>query len=157
MYIVQSTYYDLGSTYLHYYDHLVLLIPSRQAPPFPVNGSLCPIGQEGFCKGIFDQGIVPPKLLSVTFGKCMHHLIGDPTSAIRLDKKWANACHPWTHMAKRPSTSAIVFVIAGPWHLTHGDTLCFVTDIIRAMLLSSIWSKSKSFQIFCFFLHLPKV
>ena len=70
-------------------------------------------------------------------------------------------CSSWTHMAKRRSTSAIVFVIAGPWHLTHGDTLCFVTDIIRAMLLSSMWNKSlKRFQIFwCFFLtcHFPPV
>ena len=55
-----------------------------------------------------------------------------------------------TH-GQRP-TSAIVFVITGPWHLTLGDTMCFVT-VTRAMLLSSMWSKGPSlFQIFwCFF------
>ena len=55
-----------------------------------------------------------------------------------------------TH-GQRPSTSAIVFVITGPWHLTLGDTMCFVT-VTRAMLLSSMWSKGlKWFQIFwCF-------
>ena len=85
--------------------------------------------------------------------KCICHFLSNPTSGIKLNKQML-VTDP--HGQKKgPSSSAVVFVIAGPWRQTLGDTqrTLSLTSSEQCYFLGFRVKVKKSSIFVWFFLH----